>query len=168
MRLGVRTGAVPAQLGPSVFLAIPLWKLATLVKKLAQTSPAASKNAYAALILFPQFHHLRFEPPLRMLKRKWGVSVPKYHIFYDCCRLLTELSSRGDPQTESAARLHLIITMRVFALFRGIGLARTHRPLCEQGGGILCQRQAQGKVGLRAIPGKHHLSSLNLPGSGAE
>ena len=146
VRLGVWTGSIPARLEPSVFLATPLWRLATLIKKLAETSSNAAKNAYAALMLFPDFHHLRFVPSVRMLKRRWSVSVPKYHMFCDCRRLLTELSNRGDLQTESAARLHLIITMRVFALFRGIDVARTHRSLRNQGGVCFVNARHKGRL----------------------
>ena len=151
MCLGVRTGAIPARLEPSVFLATPVWRLATLIKK----------NACAALILFPQFRHLCFEPSLRMFKRRWSVSVPKYHMFYNCRRLLTELSSRGDHQMESAARPHLIFTMRVFALFRGIDLARAHRSLREQGGVCFVNARRKGRLAYELFP-VHSISSRSI------
>ena len=87
-----------------------------------------------------------------MLKRRWSVSVPKYHMFYDCRRLLTELANRGDPQTESAAHLHLIITMRFFALFRGTDLVRTHWSLREQGGVWFVNARRKGRLAYELYP----------------
>ena len=81
VRFGARAGPIPVRLGPEVFLSAPLWRLSTLAKQLAQTSPNPAQNAYAVLTLFPDFHQLWLEPTLRTLKRRWDVSAPKCHMF---------------------------------------------------------------------------------------
>ena len=73
-------------------------------------------------------------------------------MFYDFHGLLVGLSKRGEPQAESAARPHLTTTMNVFALFRGIDLARAHRPMLDQGGVCFARSRRKRRMAYELLP----------------
>ena len=103
---------------------IPLMTVAVQLLKFSRThSLSAGRMAYSAVCLFPCFSQLRFEGMLRNLKRDWFVSVPHYHRFYDVRRLI-QVMHQQPVETEAQLRLQAILSLRFFALFRGVDLAR--------------------------------------------
>ena len=129
---GVRTGVLPACITPAKLADIPIFRWAALIKAFAVLAPnrrSYARQAYAALLLFPTLHHLRFEQSLRQLKRFWNVSTPRYSSFYDCRVLIKTLMSTDFTVSEEALRLRAIITMRILSLFHGIDPARTTRDI---------------------------------------
>ena len=72
IRHGVRTGVLPTRITPAQFADIPIFRWAALIKAfavLATNRRSYARQAYAALLLFPSLHLLRFEQSLRQLKR---------------------------------------------------------------------------------------------------
>ena len=96
---------------PAQFTNIPIFRWAALIKALAVLATnrhSYARQAYAALLLLPSLHLLRFEQLLRQLKRFWNVSTPRYSAFYDCRVLIktlmsTDFTVRGSP---AATRHH--------------------------------------------------------------
>ena len=108
---------------------IPLMTVAVQLLKFSRThSLSAGRMAYSAVCLFPCFSQLRFEGMLRNLKRDWFVSVPHYHRFYDVRRLI-QVMHQQPVETEAQLRLQAILSLRFFALFRGVDLARSRRDI---------------------------------------
>ena len=108
---------------------IPLMTVAVQLLKFSRThSLGAGRMAYSAVCFFPCFSQLRFEGMLRNLKRDWFVSVPHYHRFYDVRRLI-QVMHQQPVETEAQLRLQAILSLRFFALFRGVDLARSRRDI---------------------------------------
>ena len=108
---------------------IPLMTVAVQLLKFSRThSLSAGRMAYSAVCLFPCFSQLRFEGMLRNLKRDWFVSVPHHHRFYDVRRLI-QVMHQQPVETEAQLRLQAILSLRFFALFRGVDLARSRRDI---------------------------------------
>ena len=108
---------------------IPLMTVAVQLLKFSRThSLSAGRMAYSAVCLFPCFSQLCFEGMLRNLKRDWFVSVPHYHRFYDIRRLI-QVMHQQPVETEAQLRLQAILSLRFFALFRGVDLARSRRDI---------------------------------------
>ena len=108
---------------------IPLMTVAVQLLKFSRThSLSAGRMAYSAVCLFPCFSQLRFEGMLRNLKRDWFVSIPHYHRFYDVRRLI-QVMHQQPVETEAQLRLQAILSLRFFALFRGVDLARSRRDI---------------------------------------
>ena len=108
---------------------IPLMTVAVQLLKFSRThSLSAGRMAYSAVCLFPCSSQLRFGGMLRNLKRDWFVSVPHYHRFYDVRRLI-QVMHQQPVETEAQLRLQAILSLRFFALFRGVDLARSRRDI---------------------------------------
>ena len=108
---------------------IPLMTVAVQLLKFSRThSLSAGRMAYSAVCLFPCFSQLRFEGMLRNLKRDWFVSVPHYHRFYDVRRLI-QVMHQQPVETEAQLRLQAILSLRFFASFRGVDMARSRRDI---------------------------------------
>ena len=103
-----------------------------MVKSSALTSRSQPSQAYAALLLFPALHQLRFEPSLKVLKKIWNIAVPKYCSFYECRILPKTLMTTDTAVSEEALRLWAATTMRILPLFHGANLARTPREIKKE------------------------------------
>ena len=147
IRHGIRTGVPPTRLTPAELSEVPIFRWAALVKAFALTCQSNARQAYAALLLFPSFHHLRFEQSLKTLKKFWNISLPKYSSFYDFRVLLMMLVATDFTVSEEALWLRAIITMRILSLFRGIDLARTARDIQRGAWCLLRQLSTQRQVG---------------------
>ena len=112
---------------------MPLFKFVVLIKRVAAAFGSnAARNLYSALAMFPFLQQLKFEAGLKLLRRQWGASTPRYHYFYSVTPLLETLSrsaAEDVENTEKALRLRAILLLRFCCLFRGIDLARAKRVL---------------------------------------
>ena len=160
IRFGVRSGVLPSQLTPAELFSIPLWRWAALIKAFAADNRSHARHAYAALLLFPTLHQLRFEPSLKSIKKLWNVSVPKYSSFYDCRLLLATLMSTDFTVSEETLRLRAIVTMRILSLFRGIDLARTTRDV-QRGAVYFVNSRRKGRLVHQRYP-VHRLEPASI------
>ena len=85
---------------------IPIFRWAALIRAFALTCRSKARQAYAALLLFPSLHHLRFEQSLKTLEKFWNISLPEYSSFYDCRVLLTTLMATDSTVSEEARHHH--------------------------------------------------------------
>ena len=97
-------------------------------------SPSQARNAYSAMLLLPNFYHLRFHHMLKPYKTLWNTNVEKYGAFWDCEPILFELAkidSLGanwpDEMPLADLRERLVIVCRLLCLYRSIDLARLSR-----------------------------------------
>ena len=163
-RFGVRSGVLPSRLTPAELFSIPLWRWAALIKAFATNNKTHARHAYAALLLFPTMHQLRFEPSLKSIKKLWNASVPKYSSFYDCRLLLSTLMSTDFSVSEEMLRLRAIVTMRILSLFRGIDLARTTRYSALSR--LLCQFLAERTSCTPEVSSAPAAAGFSLPATG--
>ena len=95
---------------------------------MSKVSPHEARNAYSALLLIPGWESLRFVQLIKLCKREWGTSVPKYADFWDAKtilgKILCEPLNWHDVQQ---VRDRAIILLRLLHLCRSIDLARSWR-----------------------------------------
>ena len=89
--------------------------------QLKEISISQARNAYSALIYFPQFQSLKFSPLLSQLKKEWNTNVQKYASFWDANPILQAMadSHMTDLTDLASVRDRLIISFRLLMLHRG-------------------------------------------------
>ena len=112
---------------------MPLFKFVVLIKRVAAAfGSKAARNWYSVLTMFPFLQQLEFEAGLKLLRRSWGATVPRYQYFHAVSPLLEDLArSAGEDQgnSQKALRLRAVLVLRFCCLFRGIDFARARRQL---------------------------------------
>ena len=105
-------------------------EVVSAIIELSEISIPQARNAYSALIYFPQFQALKFNSQLQPLKRKWNVNTQKYGAFWQAEDVIAEMAcSQLIPEDLVGVRSRLILCFRLFGLFRGVDLARTLRKI---------------------------------------
>ena len=99
--------------------------------QLKEISISQARNAYSALIHFPQFQRLKFSPLLSQLKKEWNTNVQKYASFWDANPILQAMADyhMTDLTDLASVRDRLIISFRLLMLHRGVDLQRTLRSI---------------------------------------
>ena len=114
-----------------------LEQIASAIIEINGFSPSQARNAYSAMLLFPNFYHLKFHQLLSPYKKAWNSSIEKYGAFWNCEPILFDLAKRiphgiDDPNLAFAfdvkeLRERLIIVCRLLCLFRSVDLSRLSR-----------------------------------------
>ena len=71
----VSFGALALEMGLSSFENLSVEFLASVLQVLAQARPNQARNAYAALLQFPQLYALRFDATMRKLRKQWSLGA---------------------------------------------------------------------------------------------
>ena len=114
-------------------LELNLTQLAGFILDLHDKSPVLAAKAYAGCLLIPGVEQLRFETLLKEVKRDWNSSLPKYTAFFDAKEVVQKMVRQKSPRTWVEVRGRLIMSMRLFMLFRSIDLERTLRTVSVLG-----------------------------------
>ena len=102
--------------------------IASQLLLLHDRSPAQARSAYSAPLLVPGLEHLRFSSLLKVCKRQWSASQPKYSVFWSAGRVVKLLAhQRLNWDSVEQVRDRLILCWRLFGLHRSIDLARLYR-----------------------------------------
>ena len=102
--------------------------IASQLLLLHDKSPSQARSAFSALLLVPGLEHLRFSSLLKVCKRQWSASQPKYSVFWSAGRVVKMLAQqRLNWDSVEQVRDRLILCWRLFGLHRSIDLARLDR-----------------------------------------
>ena len=124
-----------------------LGDIAAQLSKMSQVSLAQARNAYSALLLLPQYFGLRFQPLLKICKRKWNSSCSKYADFWPAESVLKKLLAiELDWCNVQQVRDRFILCSRLLQLTRSIDLARTWRNISRVAGGGVHQDPEKGSA----------------------
>ena len=89
-------------------------------------SRADARNAYSARLLFPGFQSLRFNNMISVIRKNWKCDTPKYAAFWSPEPIIRQLLGAA-PSVRNlstpALRLHLLLSLRLFHLCRGVDLS---------------------------------------------
>ena len=92
-RLGRAQGLWSYPLILEVIERIPLFKFVVLIKRVAAVFGSnTARNLYLPFTMFPVLQRLKFEAGLKLLRRSWGTTAPRYHYFYAVSPLLEVLA----------------------------------------------------------------------------
>jgi len=109
-------------------------QLASQILYLNKFLPSQAKNAYSACLLLPGLDQLRFSPILGQAKRAWNKSSIRYPCFWDVHPILERMKNQTiNWNSVAQVRARLILTTRIFMLFRSGDLANTFRCMSKSG-----------------------------------
>ena len=110
--------------------------IAAQLLKMARLNKHEARNAYSALLLFPEVQQLRFHPLLRETKRDWNSSQVMYADFWPAEVVLDKLQSTPLQWNDiQSVRDRFILCSRLLQLSRSVDLARTWRCMSQMTGG---------------------------------
>jgi len=89
---------------------------------------------------------------MRTIRRQWSPKNPKYEIFFSVPELLNQLRKASRPANEIELRDRAIILLRVLCMFRGIDLAKAHRPLKLKQGVYFLYMKRKGRTNWAWFP----------------
>ena len=121
-------------------------QIAAFLLKYNSVSNNQGKNAFAALLILPEFESLRFHRLLKRLKTEWNMSIPRYVAFRDPMSVFISLWRAPLDWTSSiSVRNRLISVWRIFGSFRFIDLQRTLRIISHVDDKVLISVRCQQK-----------------------
>ena len=95
--------------------------------------PSEARHAYSAMLLMPGYNTLRFHTLLTACRKRWNKHNVRYPYFWDPTKKVqTLLQAPLDWGNMKRIRARLIMSLRLFHLFRSIDIARTFRSLSSQ------------------------------------
>ena len=118
---------------------------ASWLLKFAKLSPNDARNAYAGMLLLPEWSQFRFCPIIKHCKQVWKRAGDKYSDFWDARCLLSNLAKAPLNWKDAVAvRDQAILVMKIFHLCRSVDLARTYRRRATLNGQVFISIRRKG------------------------